>query len=94
LAKTFGARLSLILFCIGIVFVGILHARITRRLYKLLNDWRADAALYYNQKIGFSKLTSDDKDKTKSDFWEFLIAYCSFGAFLVGLISGAIILLK
>ena len=88
------AKGALILFCIGLVFVGILHARVTHRFYKLFNDWRKNTALYYNQKIGFSKLTADDEEKTNSDFWEFLIAYFSFGAFLLGLIVGGITLLK
>jgi hypothetical protein len=93
-AKSWGAKGALILFCIGLVFVGILHARVTHRFYKLFNDWRKNTALYYNQKIGYSKLTADDEEKTNSDFWEFLIAYFSFGAFLLGLIVGGITLLK
>jgi hypothetical protein len=93
-AISLGTKWSLILFCLGIVAVGILHIRITHRLYDLFNDWRKNSSKYWNQEIGYNQLTTEDEQKTDSDKCEFIIGYVSAFFFLAGLIVGGITLLK
>ncbi|QHI67905.1 hypothetical protein [Tichowtungia aerotolerans] len=89
-----GAKSALILFCLGVVSVGILHARITHRLYDLFTDWRENCSKYWNQEIGYTQLTTEDEKKTDSDKCEFVIGYISAAFFLAGLIVGGVTLLN
>lgn len=89
-----GTKWALVLFCCGLVAVGILHIRITHRVYGLFNAWRKNSAKYWKQEIGYTQLTTEDEKRTDSDFLEFFIGYVSAFFFLAGLIIGGITLIK
>ncbi len=83
-----GAKIALISFGIGLVFVGVVRAIIIHRTNFFFKKWKEGVEKYYAVKVGFNKITDQDENRAESDFWEFLFGYLSAIAGLVGLASG------
>ncbi|MFA7256714.1 MAG: hypothetical protein WC047_03990 [Kiritimatiellales bacterium] len=92
IAQNSYVRLSLILFCIGIVFVGALHARILHRLHGMHEAWMKNSGRYWKREISYTDLINDDEKKSSSDIPEFTIGYLAVAAFIAGLIAGGLAL--
>lgn len=83
-------KIALCFFALGLVFVGILRATLVHKIKNLFDSWRGDCEKYWNQKIGFTKLTQADENRSESDLYAFVLGYISGAAFILGLICGGI----
>lgn len=87
---TFYAKMSLLSFALGIVFVGIVRAFLIHRSYNYLNAWQRDVQKYHKQEISWQELIALDDNRTKNSYWEFVFGYLSALCFIIGIVLGSI----
>ncbi len=83
-----GAKIALICYGIGLVFVGVVRVIIVHRTKFFFGKWTEDVAKYYAVKVGYNEIVDFDTKRTKSDVWEFIFGYVSAIACLLGLVFG------
>jgi uncharacterized membrane protein YraQ (UPF0718 family) len=89
-----GAKISLFLFVLGVILVGVSTTKQFHHMSKLFTSWKSDVDHYYADKITWEHLYAEDKKRSVDDFWDYLIPYLAFGCFIGGSISGAISLFQ
>ena len=83
------AKVSLGLFFIGIIFVGIYKAYIVHFHEGLMNNYKNLVNDYYDSKIGWNSLLESDESNVGSSKVPYILAYISFGCFIVGSAIGS-----
>ncbi|HEG43212.1 MAG TPA: hypothetical protein ENH94_04090 [Phycisphaerales bacterium] len=84
------AKLSLLFFTLGIVFVGVVRAILLHRSFDYFELWQSDTEKYFKQEISWQNLVETDDSRTKGNCWEFRFGYISAGCFIIGCICGAL----
>ena len=77
-----GAKLSLALFIVGIILVGVSTAKTFHHMSRLLKAWKNDVDHYYMDNITWEHLQTEDKKRAVEDFWDYAMPYTSFGCFI------------
>lgn len=83
-------KAALSLFAVGVVIIGFYHAVRYHRVNWLFKRWRADVAAYSADALEWNELL--DRDEKRIIRWVrplLLLAYTSFGCFLIGLTVAA-----
>lgn len=88
-----GVKISLCLFILGIFLVGISSARQYHAMAKIFKSWKSSVNEYFDDKLSYQTLNSNDEILAKEGFLDFAIPYTSFGCFIGGCIAGAFSLL-
>lgn len=80
-------RVALMLFVAGVVLVGVYHALRYHRTERLFRAWRQDTEKYNSDGLYWNDLLDRDEVRSKKLTWPLvLLAYASFGCFLIGLL--------
>lgn len=87
---TLSAKIALVFFFIGILFVGFYKAYMVHAHEGLFEYYRSLVNEYYEDKIGWSELMKADETKSKNSFIPYIFGYISFAAFVGGCVSGAV----
>lgn len=82
-------KTALFLFVAGLILVGISTAKQFHHMSGLFKAWKIDVDHYFNDKITWDHLNSEDTERAVGDFWDYAIPYASFGCFLLGCGFGA-----
>ena len=83
------AKLSVIIFFIGIIFVGIYKAYMVHRFESLFSHYQLLVSEYYDDKTGWGALTKSDETKVGKPIAPYIFGYISFFSFIVGSIVAA-----
>lgn len=83
------AKIALVLFFIGLLFVGLYKAYMVRDHEGLFDHYTKLVDEYYEGKIGWGALVKSDETKVGSSLTPYILGYISFAAFFGGCISGA-----
>lgn len=81
-------KLALGSFVLGIVFVGVLHARMFHHVENIFANWRKAVRIYYDDQIDWEDMTATDDNLSYNTRLEYLAGYISFGCFIVGVVIG------
>jgi hypothetical protein len=81
-------KAALILFVVGIIFVGIHMAIRIHHVDLLLSRFRHDVIKFYDDHLEWSTLTDADAKRSEKVLWQYLSGYASFGCFIAGTIVG------
>jgi cell division protein FtsL len=87
-----GAKIALLLFVVGIVFVGISTAKTYHHMSGLFKAYKQDVYQYFNDKITWEHLNDEDSKRAKENRWDYVFPYASFACFIGGCITGAVAL--
>lgn len=90
--KLLGIKIALLLFVVGIFFVGVSTARTYHHMSGLFKTYKQNVYHYFNDKIAWDYLNDEDDKRAKEDFLDYAIPYASFGCFIGGCIAGAVAL--
>jgi hypothetical protein len=90
LPAVLSAKVSLVLFFIGLLFVGFYKAYMVHNHEGLFKHYRSLVSDYYECKIGWGALIKSDETKVGNPLAPYIFGYISFGSFIGGCISGAI----
>ena len=88
-ASPLSAKITLILFFIGILFVGLYKAYMVHAHENLFDHYQNLVDEYYDSKIGWDALTKSDETKVGSSKVPYILGYISFGCFIAGSALGA-----
>ncbi len=80
--------ISLILFTLGILFVGTAIARGYHYLRRLLEGYQKDASSFYKDLICYKHLEAEDDKRIDSFNFQFLFPYAAFLSFIIGCCFG------
>ncbi len=81
-------KISLIFFAIGLILAGVLIAFLLYRAGFIFDQWRKEVNSYFKQEKKYSEIFNADDARSDRSKIAFIIGYCSFGAFILGLILG------
>jgi hypothetical protein len=84
------AKISLIFFFAGIVFIGAYKAYMVHNHEGLYDHYKILVSQYYEGKIGWGALTKSDETKVGNSMAPYIFGYLSFACFIGGCISGAV----
>lgn len=84
------AKIALVLFFIGLLFVGFYKAYMVHNHEGLFDHYKSIVGDYYECKTGWGELIKSDETKVGSPIIPYIFGYVSFGSFVGGCISGAI----
>lgn len=87
--STIGIKVSLVLFFIGLIFVGILKAYTLHQHEALFSHYREQVTRYYNNQIEWDTLIKSDEEKVGNPLAPYVFGYIGFGCFIFGSIVGA-----
>jgi hypothetical protein len=82
------AKISLILFVLGVILVGITRGIILLRLSSVFKAYRTDVSHYFAQKKGYRSVSHEDEERCKSVFLPYLVGCMSAAALILGCILG------
>jgi hypothetical protein len=82
------AKISLICFVVGLIFVGISKAKRFHYMSGLFKEWREDAGKYLKDELSWEELDQRDTTRTKDDLLAYVFPYTSFACFLIGCAYG------
>ena len=83
------AKLTLVLFFIGILFVGFYRAYMVHYHESLFKSFSSLINQYYSESIGWAHLTETDESNVGNPIAPYIFGYISFGCFILGCIFGA-----
>jgi len=83
------AKLALISFFIGLLFVGFYKAYMVHDHENLFESYMKSVKDYYDCKICWSELTNSDIANTGNSKYPYIFGYLSFASLVFGCISGA-----
>lgn len=83
-----GVKLSLFLFIIGIILLGVSVAKQYHHMSKLFNLWMRNTNRYFRDEIDYDSMNKKDDNMAVEDCWDFVIPYSSFACFVLGCITG------
>ena len=89
ITNTLTMKISLTLFFIGLILVGILKANTLTRMESLFKNYRMLVNQYYNNKITWDEVIESDEKKVGQPLLPYILGYLSFGCFILGSIVGA-----
>lgn len=89
-----GAKIALSLFLVGLVLVGAAIAKTFHHMSNLLRQWKSDVESYYSDKIAWQHLQDEDRKRSVTDVWDYILPYGAFFCFIGGCIVGAYSLLS
>lgn len=78
----------LILFTVGIIFVGFLHISRVVRIERLYKNWRVSTVEYYESRLDWETMVLKDNNIAYSFDWGRLWGYGAFGCFVAGVLIG------
>ena len=84
----FVARLSLALFAIGIILVGILDAMAYQQISKLFFTWRTNTLQFYKDEKDWGEMNAEDDTLAYHIIPQLIVAYASFACFIAGALIG------
>ena len=73
---------------LGLIFVGVLVARVYHQMTGLFNAWRKDVNEYFFDRISWEKLHEDDNYRSKDSILDLCLGYGSFICFIIGIALG------
>lgn len=82
-------KLSVVIFFIGIIFVGIYKAYMVHSFESLFAHYQLLVSEYYDDKIGWGALTISDEIKVGKPIAPYIFGYISFFSFIIGSIVAA-----
>jgi hypothetical protein len=85
-------KAALLLFALGVLFVGVATAKTYHRIAGLFKQYRNEADHFFNDKITWEYLTEEDTKRSKPTFWAYFFPYVSFACFIVGIVLGSLAL--
>lgn len=85
-----GAKLALLLFVVGIVLVGVTTAKAYHRIWGLFRAWKKDSEHFYEDRITWEYLHTEDHMRARDNFWDYFFPYTSFACFIGGCLAGAV----
>lgn len=87
--KLCSPKISLGLFVLGLIFVGVLNALSTHRIGRLFREWKHDSNKYISGEITWGSLTENDEARVKKGRHPmFTVAYAAFICFIAGALVG------
>jgi len=84
------AKVALVLFFTGLLFVGFYKAYMVHEHESLFEHYKSLVNKYYENKIGWGMLVESDEIKVGNSPTPYILGYISFASFIGGCISGAI----
>jgi len=81
---------SLVCFLLGIVLAGVLTALTYHKMNFLFETWKADARAYLNNQDEYEEINKKDENRVGNQKLLEVVAYTSFGLFILGLILGVL----
>lgn len=91
--KMVGAVIALIMYMVGVIMVGMIHARNYHKFTKLFDGWKHDVNTFYQNKISWRQLHDQDDARSGENYKDYVLPYAAFILFIAGSISGAMSLL-
>jgi len=92
-ASGLSVKVSLILFVIGVILVGISTAKQFFYMSGLLKGWKKDVQRFYNDEVDWNDLLNQDEERVKVKWVVYAIPFASFACFIIGSIAGGLGLL-
>lgn len=84
-----GVKITLFLFVLGIVLVGISMAMTFHHISGLFLSWKSDAKRYHANQISWTNLTGRDNERSKVRYIDYAVPYAAFTCFVMGCMFGA-----
>jgi len=84
------AKIALVLFFSGLLFVGFYKVYMVHNHEGLFEHYKALVGEYYENKIGWGALVKSDETKVGNPLTPYILGYISFATFIGGCISGAV----
>ena len=84
---------TLILFLAGVVLVGLFTSLFYHYIEGLFLKWMSDVKSYLSNNLKYEDLLTKDEKRASPKWWLYILAYASFGCFIIGIITGSINLL-
>lgn len=84
------AKIALVLFFLGLLFVGFYKVYMVHDHEGLFDHYKGLVDDYYDNKIGWDALIKSDETKVGKSKAPYILGYISFAAFILGCISGAV----
>lgn len=84
------AKIALVLFFTGLLFVGFYKAYMVHDHEGLFNHYKTLVDEYYEGKIGWGALVKSDETKVGNSLIPYILGYISFATFIGGCVSGAV----
>lgn len=81
-------KAALVLFVIGIIFVGCHMAIRIHHVDRLLSAFQRDVIKFYDEQLEWKTLTDDDAKRSEKVLWQYISGYASFGCFIAGATIG------
>jgi len=88
-APALSAKIALVFFFCGLLFVGFYKAYMVHDHEGLFEHYKNLVGEYYENKIGWGALIKSDDTKVGNSNVPYFLGYISFGSFIGGCISGA-----
>ena len=85
-------RNALSLFGAGVILVGLSGFWQFHSISRMFAAWRSAVDKYFNDKISWDQLNSEDIKRSATTFWDYFFPYLSFGCFIAGCIVGGLAL--
>lgn len=85
-----GAKTTLILFVIGIIFVGLSTAKQYYYLSGLFKSWKKDVGQFFTDQLSWELLLKQDEDRVADSKLDHFLPWFSFACFVVGSTVGGI----
>ncbi len=82
------AKLALVSFIVGILFVAVIIARAHKHMSNLFEGYQKDVDLFYKDMLSVDELYKNDSKRVESFSWEYLFPYTSLGCFISGCALG------
>ena len=83
------AKIALVCFFTGLLFVGFYRIYIVHRYEALFDNYRRLVGSYYEDDIDWYQLLEGDEEKVGNSKVPYLLGYLSFSSFISGCIAGA-----
>lgn len=83
-----GVKVSLGLFLVGIILVGVSTAKTLHRMSWLFKEWKSAVNHYNAGRVSWDHLIEEDNKRAVESFWDYAIPYTSFGCFILGCVLG------
>lgn len=87
-----GAKVSLIFFVMGLIFVGISRAKEFHRIMRVFAEWQSLANAYFKNEMAYESIIEIDKRTAVETFWDYFFPYAAFICFIAGAIFGLLAL--